>query len=319
MNTFTSRNSRVIIREVWAYNLDSEFTILQNTVKYYSYVSLDTEYPGVIYHPVIYTNNHVTHLSPSQNYYLMKANVDATNVIQLGLTLSDENGNLPHLGTDSCYVWQFNFKDFNVDKDLSNPASIELLKQQGINFLKNKQQGISGREFSRLFFYCFGPGRKFNNPTENLKITWVTFHGHYDIAYLLAMIIQTKLPYDLDTFIHLLHYYFGSSVYDLKMILKFQGLHGGLERMAEILEVDRLAGKHHQAGSDSLLTMRMFLKTKKSYFSGNNFDKLSHFTYMLFGLNLQIKNKIVAPYLFAPMIPSNQYYQYYTNQYYQFY
>lgn len=68
----------------------------------------------------------------------MKVNVDATKVIQLGLTLSNANGNLPHLGTNSCYAWQFNFRDFDVDKDLSNPASLELLKQQGIDFSKNK-------------------------------------------------------------------------------------------------------------------------------------------------------------------------------------
>ncbi|KAK1367003.1 Poly(A)-specific ribonuclease [Heracleum sosnowskyi] len=312
MNTFSSRSSRVVIREVWAHNLDSEFSILHNTLKNYSYVSVDTEYPGVIYHPIISNNDHAAHLSPSQSYSLMKTNVDATKIIQLGITLSDVNGNLPHLGTNSSYVWQFNFKDFDVDKDLSNPTSIELLKQQGINFLKNKQQGISAARFSRLFFLCFGPGRKFCNPTENLKITWVTFHGTYDIAYLLALIMQAKLPYDLDTFTRLLHYYFGISVYDLKVILKFQGLHGGLERMAEILEVERHAGKqYHQAGSNSLLTMRMFMKTKERYFSGNNFHKLNHFTYMSSDLNLNIKSKIVHPYMLMPAINTNQYYQFY--------
>lgn len=138
MNTFFSRNSHVVIREVWEHNLDREFAILQNSVKIYSYVSIDTEYPGVIYHPVVKNNVHITHLSPSQSYFLMKVNVDATKVIQLGLTLSNANGNLPHLGTNSCYAWQFNFRDFDVDKDLSNPASLELLKQQGIDFSKNK-------------------------------------------------------------------------------------------------------------------------------------------------------------------------------------
>ncbi|KAK1367005.1 Poly(A)-specific ribonuclease [Heracleum sosnowskyi] len=311
MNPFSTRNSCVVIREVWEHNLDDEFAILRNTVKNYSYVSIDTEFPGVIYHPIINNNGHVTHFSPSQSYSMMKANVDATKVIQLGLTLSDANGNLPHLGTNSSYVWQFNFKDFDVDKDLSNPTSIELLKKQGINFLKNKQQGISAARFSRLFFNCFGPGRKFYNPTENLRITWVTFHGTYDIAYLLVLIMQQKLPNDLETFVRLLHYTFGVSVYDLKMILKFQGLHGGLERMAKILGVDRPAGKHHQAGSDSLLTMRMFMKTKEKYFSGNNFNKLNHFTYMLFGLNLQIRSKICVRYMLAPMNAAGQYYQSY--------
>ncbi|XP_074322840.1 putative CCR4-associated factor 1 homolog 11 [Apium graveolens] len=305
MNTFLSKNSRVVIREVWEHNLDSEFAILYNSVKNYSFVSVDTEYPGVIYHPVVKNNVRVTHLSPSQSYSSMKVNVDGTKIIQLGLTLSDANGNLPHLGSDSCYVWQFNFKEFDVNKDLSNPDSIKLLKQQGIDFLKNKEQGISAAKFSRLFFLCFGPGRMLCNPTENLKITWVTFHGTYDLAYLLTLIMQSKLPNDLTTFIRLLNYYFGVSVYDLKVMLKFQGLHGGLKRMAEILGVDRVAGNHHQAGSDSLLTMQMFMKAKEKYFSGNNLNKMSHFTYMLFGLNLKCVSTICAPYM--PVILNHQY------------
>ncbi|XP_074337523.1 putative CCR4-associated factor 1 homolog 10 [Apium graveolens] len=309
MNTFSSKNSRVVIREVWEYNLESEFAILYNSVKRYSFVSVDTEYPGVIYHPVVKNNVRATHLSPSQSYLSMKVNVDGTKIIQLGLTLSDANGNLPHLGTDSCYVWQFNFKEFDLNKDLSNPDSIELLKQQGIDFLKNKEQGISAAKFSRFFFLCFGPGRMFCNPTENLKITWVTFHGTYDLAYLLTLIMQSKLPNDLTTFIRLLNYYFGVCVYDLKVMLKFQGLHGGLKRMAEILGVDRVAGNHHQAGSDSLLTMQMFMKAKDKYFSGNNLNKLSHFTYMLFGLNLKSASTIFAPYM--PVILNHQYHYFY--------
>lgn len=156
---------------------------------------------------------------------------------------------------------------------------------------------------------CFGPGRRFYNPTENLKITLVTFHGTYDLAYLLALIIQDKLPNDLNTFIRLLHYYFGVSIYDLKVMLKFQGLHGGLKRMAEILGVERVAGNHHQAGSDSLLTMQMFMKTKERYFNDNNFNKLNHFTYMLFGLNLKIMSKIFVPYM--PVFVSHQYHHFY--------
>uniref|UniRef100_A0A161ZQM4 Uncharacterized protein n=1 Tax=Daucus carota subsp. sativus TaxID=79200 RepID=A0A161ZQM4_DAUCS len=197
--------------------------------------------------------------------------------------------------TDSCYVWQFNCKEFDIEKDLSNFTSIKLLKQQGIDFVKNKQQGISAVRFSKWFFQCFGPGRRFYNPTENLNITWISFHGTYDFAYLLSVITLDKLPNDLNTFARLLRYYFGDSVYDLKVILKFQGLHGGLKRMAEIVGVDRVAGNHHQAGSDSLLTMQMFMEMKKNYFCGKNFGRLSWFRYMLFGLNFQILREIYVP------------------------
>lgn len=309
MNTLSLKyRGAVIIREVWEHNVDIEFSILRNILKQYHYVSVDTEYPGVIYHPIVTNNFHATRISPYQSYSLIKANVDALKIIQLGLTLSDVNGNLPNLGTNSSYVWQFNFKEFDVDKDLSNPTSIELLKQQGINFLKNRQQGIPSAKFSRLFFTCFGPGRRFYYPMESLNIIWVTFHGTYDLAYLLILIMQKKLPTDLDTFICLLHHYFGASVYDIKVILKFQGLHGGLKRMAEILGVDRIAGKHHQAGSDSLLTMQMFIKMKEIYFKDNSFYKLNHFTYNLFGLNLMNKNKSIS-YIPKSILP--QYYSFY--------
>jgi len=42
------------------------------------------------------------------HYQTMRCNVDILRLIQLGVTLSDEDGNLP----DAC-TWQFNFK-FNI-------------------------------------------------------------------------------------------------------------------------------------------------------------------------------------------------------------
>ena len=42
-------------------------------------------------------------------------------LIQLGLTLHDGEGKLPELGGELC-VWQFNFKEFNLEKALSATA-----------------------------------------------------------------------------------------------------------------------------------------------------------------------------------------------------
>ena len=59
----------------------------------------------------------------------------------------------------------------------------------------------------------------------------------------------------------------------MKYLQKFvggpQGLHGGLQKLADALDVERI-GPQHQAGSDSLLTANTFFKMRNVYFSGQN-------------------------------------------------
>ncbi|KAL9996728.1 putative poly(A)-specific ribonuclease [Helianthus debilis subsp. tardiflorus] len=62
--------------------------------------------------------------------------------IQLGLTFSDEDGNLLTYGTDKPCIWQFNFRMFNVNEDMFANDSIEMLRQRGIDFKKNSVIGI---------------------------------------------------------------------------------------------------------------------------------------------------------------------------------
>ena len=38
-------------------------------------------------------------------------------LIQLGLTLTDGEGNLPMIGNHYC-IWQFNFREFSLKEDL---------------------------------------------------------------------------------------------------------------------------------------------------------------------------------------------------------
>ncbi|PKH98922.1 hypothetical protein CRG98_049688, partial [Punica granatum] len=114
--------------------------------------------------------------------------------------------------------------------------------------------GISSRDFVRQLFLSglIGGGR---------PISWVTFHGSYDFGFMIKMLTRQPLPTHMLDFLRLLKRFFGFCIYDVKhMIKSCDGLYGGLERVAKSLNVDRIAGKSHQAGSDSLLTLQTFFK-----------------------------------------------------------
>ena len=87
---------RFEIRDVWSYNLLPEISNIGGLLKDYPVVSFDTEFPGFLA-----TRKNSPHLDA---YSLIKANVDSLHLIQLGITLSDEEGNLP---SPVC-SWQFN-------------------------------------------------------------------------------------------------------------------------------------------------------------------------------------------------------------------
>ncbi|KAF4360599.1 hypothetical protein F8388_017625 [Cannabis sativa] len=98
---------------------------------------MDTEFSGVVIQPsvdpTLRTSQAIAH------YEVLKANVDRLNLIQISLILSDDEGNLPDLGTNSLYIWDFNFKDFDVACDTHAHDSVELLKRQGIDFERNRE------------------------------------------------------------------------------------------------------------------------------------------------------------------------------------
>ncbi|XP_028765919.1 probable CCR4-associated factor 1 homolog 11 [Neltuma alba] len=266
----------VIVREVWASNLRNELSLIQAVVPSCSFVSFDTEFPGTLFTPNVDKASYLK-LSPSANYNIMKANVDVLNIIQLGLTLSDSNGNLPQFGTHNGHVWQFNFCDFDVERDQHNAESILLLEKQGIDFSKNKKQGITSRVFRT---FVLRSGLLFNS-----HLTWITFHSSYDFGFLIKLLIREQLPPNIHLFRQLMAHFFGPKIYDMKHIIKFcNGLYGGLERVAKTLNVDRVVGKNHQAGSDSLLTLQTFMKLKDIYFSGNS--KLEAFQGILYSFEV---------------------------------
>lgn len=243
----------IVIREVWAHNLDSEFALIGALISRYPYIAIDTEFPGFIFQLPLQPWK-----KPSTPYPVLKANVDALNLIQVGLTLADSNGNLPDLGGDNRFIWQFNFRDFDVTHDLCNKDSIEMLQKQGINFFRNWFQGIDSFRFAELMISY--------RLVCNNAIHWVTFQGAYDFAYLIKILTRRPLPGSLGEFLWILKMTFGDKVYDIKHIMQFcHGLHGGLNQVAKTLQVERQVGNFHQAGSDSLLTSQVFQKMRYLY------------------------------------------------------
>nr|XP_023929412.1 probable CCR4-associated factor 1 homolog 11 [Quercus suber]POE89374.1 putative ccr4-associated factor 1 like 11 [Quercus suber] len=265
----------VVVREVWQHNLEEEFDLIKIALMTHTIVSMDTEFPGVIYKPVNVEKRDLGRLPPFWNYQLMRRNVNATNIIQLGLGLCDHRGCLPNLGTDSQYVWQFNFKDFDVHNDLQNPESIELLELQGIDFEKNLEEGIDSADFAALMVES---GLVMNGS----DFTWVTFHGGYDFGHLIKIVTGQELPCNLVEFMDLVQLNFGRSVFDVKHMIRFcDGLYGGLERVANTLGVHRVAGRSHQAGSDTLLTLQTFMKFMEVYFKEKKDGAIRHNGHLL--------------------------------------
>ena len=184
----------------------------------------------------------------------MRCNVDILKVIQIGLTLSDEQGNF----APNCPCWQFNFK-FNLEQDVYAKDSIELLSRSGLNFNAHRERGIDPHHFAELLM------------TSGLvlcpDVKWICFHGSYDFGYLLRLLTCKPLPEEEDEFMTQLKKFF-PNIYDEKFLMtKCEQLHGGLNKLANDLVIERI-GQMHQAGSDSMLTAQTFFKMREVIFGG---------------------------------------------------
>uniref|UniRef100_A0A0A9XNI8 poly(A)-specific ribonuclease n=3 Tax=Lygus hesperus TaxID=30085 RepID=A0A0A9XNI8_LYGHE len=244
-------NEECGIRDVWAHNLKEEFKVIRKLVRKYNYVAMDTEFPGVVARPIGEFRS-----TADYQYQLLRCNVDLLRIIQLGLTFLDESGKPP---AGSYSTWQFNFK-FNLSEDMYAQDSIDLLQNSGIQFKKHEEEGIDPLDFAELLMTS---GIVL---MENVKM--LSFHSGYDFGYLLKLLTDDHLPNDEGDFFELLKIYF-PTVYDVKYLMKScKNLKGGLQEVADQLELTRV-GPQHQAGSDSLLTGMAFFKMREMFFEDN--------------------------------------------------
>lgn len=270
------------IIDVWKTNLEDSMLILTKLLKFYNYVAMDTEFPGII------SQSFNFKLSKTENsYQTLKTNVDLMKVIQIGFTLADEKGTFPE--SRSC--WQFNFY-FDIRKDLFAQDSIDLLVKSGVNFYNHKKKGIKMENFA---FFLIKSGLVLNK-----KIKWISFHSAYDFGYLIKILTNNYLPSQKNQFFKLLQIFFPCS-FDMKYLGTCSiYLQGGLNKLAEKFNVPRF-GPVHQAGSDSLLTLNVFFKLRNEIFNGEIGEK---FEGVLYGLgsvdpkkNIIISNEIEDDFL----------------------
>jgi len=250
---FEYRGRRVEIRDVWAGNLEEEMANIREIVEEYPFVAMDTEFPGVVARPIgSFASNAVYH------YQTLRCNVDLLKIIQLGLTFSNERGELP----EECATWQFNFT-FSLASDMYAQDSIDLLQRSGLDFARHEREGIDVNHFGELLM------------TSGLvladDVRWISFHSGYDFGYLLKVLTCAALPPEEDAFFELLHAFF-PGIYDEKHLMTMtDSLVGGLNRLADDLGVERV-GPKHQAGSDALLTALAFFRMRDTLFGGS-FDE----------------------------------------------
>lgn len=209
---------------------------------------MDTEFPGVVARPI-----GTFKTSSDYHYQTMRCNVDLLKLIQIGITLADEEGNFPQDVT----TWQFNFK-FSIGEDMYAPESIELLQKSGFDFQRHEEMGITPNDFAELLITS---GLVLNSDAK-----WISFHSGYDFGYLVKLLTGASLPMSEDVFFEYLQTWF-PCCYDIKFMMRAcKSLKGGLQEVADDLGVLRI-GTSHQAGSDSLLTASTLFKMKELYFN----------------------------------------------------
>ncbi|KAI1448448.1 CAF1-domain-containing protein [Annulohypoxylon stygium] len=285
------------IREVWKHNFEEEMGTLMDLIDDFPYVAMDTEFPGIVGRPMGNFRG-----KSDYHYQCLRVNVDLLKVIQIGISLFNEKGETPaeranaslnELGpgarrnaaqSQMPLAWQFNFK-FSLKDDMYNQASIESLQQAGIDFNLLERDGIDPKKFAALFivsgFVCY----------DNVK--WISFHGGYDFGYLTKLLLDQKLANDESEFDKIMKKWFPTT-YDVKHLMKYAvKLHttglltpqdpgsaeimqkfeqkSGLESIAEALKIKRV-GAAHQAGSDSLLTGKVFFQLRERIYNGEISD-----------------------------------------------
>lgn len=256
------RDTENRIQNVWKHNLEEELKQMAQKIEEYPYIAMDTEFPGVIAKPMGTFSTQTVYM-----YHQLRSNVSLLNLIQLGISLSNEKGDRPNPST-----WQFNFH-FDKKTNMSAQESMQILETAGIDFDRLCKDGINIDTFGELVTT--------SGLLMNSRLKWISFHSSYDFGYFIKAITGQDLPSTIDEFSYILLKVF-PYFYDIKYLINILGKKGGLQDLADELSVER-EGIQHQAGSDALLTLKVF-HTLKTYLLPDA-EENSKYKCKLFGID----------------------------------
>ncbi|KAJ0113784.1 hypothetical protein Patl1_02639 [Pistacia atlantica] len=170
-----------------------------------------------------------THPTPISSYDDLKYNLDNSNIIQFGITLSNQEGIVG--GT-----WEFNFSDFDLEKDSYAKPSIRLVKKHGLDFDKIKKDGIPMNIFVSRFF-------EVDPSMTTISSNVLLFMDEKAAEYF-------------------------RRVFDIEVVVKHsEGLQDGelgLSKLAHVFKI-KWIGESHNANLDSLLIATAYARMMECY------------------------------------------------------
>ncbi|KAH7420956.1 hypothetical protein KP509_13G032300 [Ceratopteris richardii] len=220
MNGLTvPHDTSVRIREVWRCNATAEFKLIGDLKQEFSTIVIDTEFLGSLKLDFLCSEQDS---NEDSTYRTLKVNVNMMKLIQVGITLVDNWGRLPMINSIS--------------------DSIQLLQNSGIDFERNRRDGLESRTLGSLLLK--------HHLVFNPRMHYVCYQGDYDFAsYQIAWL---NTPTSM----------FGR-IFDVRCA-QLQNFHTsyGLQKFSDSVGVKRISGISHQAGSDSLLTASTYQAIK---------------------------------------------------------
>ncbi|CAN6454382.1 unnamed protein product [Victoria cruziana] len=262
----------VRIRSVWADSVHHETTIIKHAALSHPFISLSIN--------LLHSNrNHqrrgrmppaASPGDPDANYATLRATVGAS-ILQVGLALSDEGGNLPTCEeTGHPCAWEFNLRVVDRQTGEFAPWQLGVLRSCGVDAEESKRRAIDPSHFS---FSLFGAGVLMRS-----RIRWVVFKGGLDLGGLLKLLRGADLSRKRDDWFEWLRAYFPTfyDVMHLAVHLRLSPALGGgsLNEVAGTVGIERDGQPPHGAGSDSLLVLQVFLKIKKESLGGRLHEHL---------------------------------------------
>ncbi|URD82911.1 CCR4-associated factor [Musa troglodytarum] len=260
----------LVVRRVWAWNLEYEFSIIASLVDRFSYVAFDTEFPGLLY-------------STGRPHRLPR----------------------PACGTPSSRPTSTRWSSSNSASPSSTPSATSPTSAPaaGSGTCGSSTSGNSTSDATptrRTPSTCSAPVASTSTGFPASALTPATSPPSSVVPASSPIAVSAaRSPLDGSPFTAVTTSPISSRCWERHasarhpgrvprpgelarrdcgshMMFGCEGLSGGLESVASTLGVPRQAGKSHQAGSDSLVTYQVYLKMKRRFFNDRDATVARH-------------------------------------------